>query len=144
MRGYLAIVALMLVACGGEADNVAPPPPSPPVTPSAALQAVITNSRLLVGPMRVSIGVLAHNAPVKDATVHVRLGRTVAGQPQLKTEADAVFKNEGLEFVGIYVVNVIFDAPGKWLVEITSKLPSGVQQVDSYEEDVLATSPLKA
>src|SRR5258708_26837271 len=64
----LAAVALLVAACGTGSESTSAAPTATP----AALQAVLVGSEFLVGDQRFPVGILDHNTPVNDATVHVR------------------------------------------------------------------------
>ena len=82
-------------------------------------------TQLLVGSARVPIGVLDRNTPVVDASVHVRAYALAGGSAELKSEADAPVRGEGLEGRGLYVAQLRLDAAGQWLAEVTVQRPSG-------------------
>jgi len=118
--GFVAGLALVLAACSANSGDI-------PAASSPTLEAEIVASEILVGEQRIPIGILDHNTPVNDATVHVRALRRVGNRFQPKSESDAPFKGEDLQGRGLYVAHLRFDAAGDWLAEIQAKRPNGVQ-----------------
>ena len=116
-----AIVATLAIAACDEAPTGAQTA-SPSAAPS--IQALVVATQLVVGLARVPIGILDHNTPVADATVHVR-AYAVGGTAQLKSEADAPFRSEGLQGRGLYVAHLQLDTAGQWLAEVTVLRPGG-------------------
>jgi hypothetical protein len=105
----------VLTACGVGTDTAS-------TQPTPGLQGEIVASEVVVGDQRLPLGILEQNTPVNDATVHVRafyLG--AANGSQMRGEADAPFKGEGLQGKGIYVARLKFDVAGSWLAEITAQ-----------------------
>jgi hypothetical protein len=128
--GALAVL-LLLAGCGtatGTAD----------AQPTSDLQALNVASELVVGPARVPIGILAHNTPVTDASVHVRAFFVGSGDPVFKGESDAPFKGEGLEGAGTYVAHLTFDKAGNWRLDITASRPNGAHGVMQVPVNVIA------
>jgi hypothetical protein len=123
--GWLLVI-LALAACD-ESANVAPPDGSPAATASASpeLTAQVVASQLTVGLRRIPIGIVDHNTPVTDATVHVRAFASVGGSVQLKDEADAPFRGDGLQGSGLYVAHLRLDTVGQWLAQVTVRRPGG-------------------
>jgi hypothetical protein len=142
------LVALAGAACGesgssggaGSAAASAAPSPAASASSPAGIQAVPTASQLLVGLDRFPIGVLNHHTPVNDAAVHVRAYAAAGGSIQLRSEADAPFKGEGLEGRGLYVAHLRLDTPGQWLAEISVRLADGTQQTLPVPFKVLTQS----
>jgi hypothetical protein len=91
------------------------------------MQAQVVASQLTVGLDRVPIGIVDHNTPVMDATVHVR-AFDMANPAQPKAEADAPFRGDGLEGLGLYVAQLRLDAAGPWLAQVIVRRP-GVSAV---------------
>jgi hypothetical protein len=141
--GWLLVI-LALAACD-ESANVAPPDVSPAATATAssALSAQVVASQLTVGVRRVPIGIVDHNTPVTDATVHVRAFASVGGSAQLKDEADAPFRGEGLQGSGLYVAHLRLDTVGHWVAQITVHRPGGstVDLVAPFQVLSVATVP---
>src|ERR1700694_5281666 len=123
--GWLLVI-LALAACD-ESANGAPPDVSPAATATAspALSAQVVASQLTVGVRRVPIGIVDHNTPVTDATVHVRVFASVGGSAQLKDEADAPFRGEGLQGAGLYVAQLKLDTVGQWVAQVIVQRPGG-------------------
>jgi hypothetical protein len=86
-------------------------------------------SQLTVGLRRVPIGIVDHNTPVTDAAVHIRAFASAGGSAQLRDEADAPFRGEGLQGGGLYVAQLKLDTVGQWLAQVTVKRP-GATAVD--------------
>jgi hypothetical protein len=124
LAGLLVILAL--AACSESetgAQPIAPQASAAPATP--ALRAQVVASQLTVGDRRVPIGVVDHNTPLTDAAVHVRAFASVGGSGQLRGEADAPFRSEGLEGHGLYVALLRLDTVGQWLAQLTVQRPGG-------------------
>jgi hypothetical protein len=120
------MVILALAACGESETGAQPAAPQATAAPATpALHAQVVASQLTVGDRRVPIGVVDHNTPVTDATVHVRAFASVRGSGQLRGEADAPFRSEGLEGRGLYVALLRLDTVGQWLAQITVQRVGG-------------------
>jgi hypothetical protein len=113
-------------ACADSAsDSSAPAQPAgvPTATATAPpLQAQVVASQLTIGLDRVPIGIVDHNTPVTNATVHVR-AFDLSSPSQPKAEADAPFRGEGLEGLGLYVAQLKLDAAGPWMAAVTVMRP---------------------
>ena len=81
----------------------------------------------MVGTNRFPIGIVDHDTPVSDATVHVRVYSGSGSSAQLKGEADAPYRGDGLEGHGLYVARFQFDVPGAWRAEVDARRPDGSQ-----------------
>ncbi len=115
-------LAFVLAACASKTGDTTK-------ATSPGLEAEIVASEVLVGEQRIPIGILDHNTPVNDATVHVRAFRLAGNRFELKSESEARFKGEGLQGRGLYVAHLRLDTVGDWLAEIQAKRPNGVQGV---------------
>jgi len=125
-----ALLALVLLsACG--TGGVSSGGSNPLVGQSVA-------SELVVGQQRVPIGILEHNTPVADATVHVRSFYVGSGGAVAKGESAAPFKGEGLGGAGIYAAQLTFDRPGNWRLDVTASRPNGEHVVLQMPISVLA------
>jgi len=130
-----AAVALLLAAC----DSSAAPATSPN---SSQLQAEVIATELVVGlPQRIPIGILDHNTPVSDATVHVRSFVLKGNTGTYKGESDAPFKGEGLQGAGTYVAHLTFDAVADWGIEVSASRPNGERAVLRLSLPQIAASP---
>ena len=130
-KSALALLALVLLsACGGGTGSAGATNP---------LTAQSIASELVVGQQRVPIGILNHNTPVTDATVHVRSFYVGSGAPVAKGESAAPFKGEGLGGAGIYAAELNFDKPGNWRLDVTASRPNGDHVVSHVPITVLAT-----
>jgi hypothetical protein len=128
------ILGLVLAACGTPAA-------SNPSTGSQ-LQAEVVATELVVGPpQRVPIGILDHNTPVSDATVHVRSFTLKDNTGTYKGESDAPFKGEGLQGAGTYVAHLTFDAVADWGIEVSASRPNGQHAVLRLSLPQVAASP---
>lgn len=143
------VSTLLLAALASCADSGTGAPPQAATSPAVALattgfglQAQIVSSQLTVGLSRFPIGVLDHNTPVNDATVHVRAFSTLGGTAQLKSEADAPFKGEGLQGRGLYVTHFNFDSAGQWLAVITMQRPGGAPSEITQPFTVVTKGPV--
>jgi hypothetical protein len=134
----------MLSGCADSTTDSQPTAASPAPSAGSALQAQVVASQLTVGLDRVPIGIVDHNTPVNDATVHVRAYSAAGGSTQLKSEADAPFRGEGLEGVGLYVAHLRLDTPGHWLAAITVQRPGGSPVSLPAPFQVLATPTVPA
>ena len=124
----LVTVALTAVACGGGGGDVTPTTSSQPTTtplPPRHISAFSAPFDLVVGANRFSFALVdEEDRPIVDAQVHVRFGLIGADTTQIRTEADAVFRGQGLEDVelpisrGLWVVKAEFDSPGFWVAEV--------------------------
>jgi hypothetical protein len=133
-----ALLALLLSACGAVAA------PSNPATGQSGsqLQAEVVASELVVGSQqRVPIGILDHNTPVSDATVHVRSFVLNGNTGTYKGESDAPFKGEGLQGAGTYVAHLTFDAVADWGIEVSASRPNGEHAVLRLSLPQVAASP---
>ena len=122
MKTAAALLAVLLLTACGE--------PSAPATGAGTpgqLQAQVVASELVAGPQqRVPIGILDHNTPVNDATVHVRAFVLQNGNTAVfKGESAAPFKGDGLEGAGVYVAHLDLTTAGNWGLEITASRPNG-------------------
>ncbi len=137
--GAIGLALLLLASCGvGTQDQTSG-------GSASALQAEIVATELLPGEQRLPLGILDHNTPVNDATVHVRaflLGGN--NSLQLKGESDAPFRGTSLEGKGLYVAHLKFDVAGNWLAEITASRPSGEHGVMRLPFNVIANAIVPA
>jgi hypothetical protein len=131
-RAVTALATLLLLS--GCATAAGPGNPAP----TSDLQALNVDSELVVGPARVPIGILAHNTPVADASVHVRAFFVGSGDPVFKGESDAPFKGEGLQGAGAYIAHLTFDKAGNWRLDITASRPNGAHGVMQVPISVIA------
>ena len=133
--GLGALLALLLSACGSVAA------PSNPATGQSGsqLQAEVVASEVVIGAQqRVPIGILDHNTPVSDATVHVRSFVLNGTTGTFKGESDAPFKGDGLQGGGTYVAHLTFDKAGDWGLELTASRPNGAHTTVRIPMNVLA------
>jgi hypothetical protein len=136
--------AVMLSGCADSTTDSQSPAASPAQSVGSALQAQVVASQLTVGLDRVPIGIVDHNTPVNDATVHVRAYSAAGGSAQLKSEADAPFRGEGLGGLGLYVAQLRLDTPGRWLAAITVQRPGASPVSLPAPFQVLASSTVPA
>lgn len=113
----LALLALGLLSACGSGTGSAPA--------ASTLTAQSVASELIVGAQRVPIGILDHNTPVADASVHVRSFYVGSGGAVAGGESAAPFKGEGLGGAGIYAAQLNFNKPGNWRLDITASRPNG-------------------
>jgi len=127
-------LGLVLAGCGTPAA-------SNPST-GAQLQAEVVATELVVGPpQRIPIGILDHNTPVGDATVHVRSFTLKGNTGTYKGDSDAPFKGEGLQGAGTYVAHLTFDAVADWGIEVSASRPNGEHAVVRLSLPQVAASP---
>ena len=128
------VLGLVLAACGQPAA-------SNPSTGSQ-LQAEVVATELVVGPpQRIPIGILDHNTPVSDATVHVRSFTLKGNTGTYKGDSDAPFKGEGLQGAGTYVAHLTFDAVADWGIEVSASRPNGEHAVIRLSLPQVAAGP---
>jgi len=124
-------VALLVGACGSQA---------PATGDASPLQAQVVATELLTGAQqRVPIGILDHNTPVNDATVHVRAFLLQGSTAVFKGESDAPFKGAGLEGAGAYVAHLDLNPAGNWGMDLTASRPSGERLTQRLAFNVTAT-----
>jgi len=131
-------VALLLSACGSAA--------APDTgTTSPQLQAQVVASELVTGSQqRVPIGILDHNTPVNDATVHVRAFLLEGTTGVFKGESDAPFKGAGLQGAGVYVAHLDLVPAGNWGLQVTASRPNGAHLSQQVAFNVIATPVVPA
>ncbi|HEY8738001.1 MAG TPA: hypothetical protein VIO62_13260 [Candidatus Dormibacteraeota bacterium] len=131
-RAVLALVSLgLLSACATPGGSAAP-------EPTSSLGALPAAMEFVVGEQRVPVGILDHNTPVSDATVHLRSFYLGSGGAAYKGESAAPFKGDGLGGVGAYAGHLTFDTPGNWRLDITASRPDGEHSVLHLPISVLA------
>jgi hypothetical protein len=123
MAGLLVILAIG--ACDDSGTGATPSTPLAATAAGPALSAQVVASQLTVGVRRVPIGIVDHNTPVTDATVHVRAFASVGGSAQLKDQADAPFRGEGLQGAGLYIAQLRLDTVGQWVAQVIVQRPGG-------------------
>jgi hypothetical protein len=90
------------------------------------LQAVPVASELVIGKaVRVPFGVLDHNTPVTDATVHGQLFYVGPSGKQPKGSFDAPFDGDQLEGAGAYIAHLDLPQAGTWGADLTLQRPNG-------------------
>ncbi|HET9847837.1 MAG TPA: hypothetical protein VFR68_04695 [Candidatus Dormibacteraeota bacterium] len=116
----LVAMGLLLSACGAST-------PATGGSDSSQLQAQVIATELVAGAQeRIPIGILDHNTPVNDATVHVRAFVLQNGNTGvIKGESAAPFEGQGLEGKGVYVAHLDLTTAGNWGLEITASRPNG-------------------
>ena len=132
MKAALLAAGLLLSACGTAAA---------PDTGAASsqLQAQVVASELVTGAQqRVPIGILDHNTPVTDATVHVRAFLLQGTTGVFKGESDAPFKGGGLEGAGAYIAHLDLVPAGNWGLQVTASRPNGAHLSQQLAFNVLA------
>jgi hypothetical protein len=134
MKLGLALIGagLVLAGCTGETG-------APSAQQQTTLQGQIVASEVVVGEHRLPLGILDHNTPVSDATVHVRAFYLGNSGTVSKGESDAPFKGQGLQGAGVYVANLNFDVAGNWGVDLTVQRPNGSHAVLRLSVPVIAT-----
>ena len=122
MRAAAALLAALLLSACGESSTPATGAGTP-----GQLQAQVVASELVAGPQqRIPIGILDHNTPVNDATVHVRAFVLQNGNTGVfRGESAAPFKGDGLEGKGVYVAHLDLTSAGNWGLEVTASRPNG-------------------
>lgn len=133
--------ALLLSACGESTSSG-----TGASAATSNLQAQVVASELVAGPQqRVPIGILDHNTPVNDATVHVRAFILQSGNTAVfKGESDAPFKGDGLEGAGVYVAHLDLTTAGNWGLQITASRPNGASMSQNLPINVVANPVVPA
>ena len=143
--GLVSIAVIATAACTDSANDYqqSAGAASPSTATGVTLQALVVASQLTVGLDRVPIGVLDHNTPVTDALVHVRAFDLTSTSNQPKVEADAPFRGQGLDGLGLYVARLRLDTAGPWLAVVTVQRPgaSPVTVPASFRVLAAATVP---
>jgi len=138
LKAAVLTVALLLTACGTAAapDTGAS---------SSQLQAQVVASELVAGSQqRVPIGILDHNTPVNDATVHVRAFLLQGTTGVFKGESDAPFKGAGLGGAGVYVAHLDLVPAGNWGLQVTASRPNGAHLSQQVAFNVITTPVVPA
>jgi hypothetical protein len=165
MRRLLGFRVLVLVFLG----SVAAAPPAGRATAGAellpqageALQVLITTAELVVGQNRFAFGLLKEHQLLEEAQAVVRVYALKGQQGQLKTEVTASYArlevveegnrvhvhpdgtqhvhHEETDMRGIYVVQVPFEWPGTWGLEVLATPGNGPMEVSRFTVNVLAT-----
>jgi len=141
-RAMLGTGAIALIAaCQQAAPTVAPILPAK----QEGWTPILPASDLAVGPNRFLYAVLdERNRPILDAQVKLRFFDRVDQPTEAKTEADAVFRGQGLGDKGVYVARVDLATAGAWGVEAHVKRPDGAQRTLRTRFDVKAQSQTPA
>lgn len=133
-------LSLLLAACGqattgGSGAGAVPTASAAPLTP------VLAGSEMVVGQNRLPIGVVRSGTPLNDPNLklHLRffyLDAPEAEQTKVRSEADAVYRGQGLPF-GLYVAYPTFDQAGTWGIEAEMSLAGSTPQTSRFRLDVL-------
>src|SRR5262245_18431026 len=148
----VALLAAGLAPLDRPAAQLAPPA-------TAALQALLTTSELVVGANRFAFGLMKDGKLLADARVAVRVYDVQDGDARLTAEAPARYHrlevieqgnhvhihpdgsrhvHEGATDVqGIYVAQVTFARPGPWGLEILARRGDGTPESSRVRVDVL-------
>ena len=131
-RAATVAAALLVGACGSQA--------APGTGGPSQLQAQVVASEVVAGPQqRVPIGILDHNTPINDASVHVRAFLLQGSTAVFKGESDAPFKGAGLEGAGVYVAHLDLNPAGNWGLDLTASQPNGARLSQRLAFTVTAT-----
>lgn len=142
MKTAVLTVALLLSACG---TGAAPDTGTAGSPASSQLQAQVVASELVAGSQqRVPIGILDHNTPVNDATVHVRAFLLQGTTGVFQGESDAPFKGAGLAGAGVYVAHLDLMPAGNWGLQVTASRPNGAHLSQQVAFNVVATPVVPA
>ncbi len=137
----LSMFALVVIGCAPSSTGRSSQQEAPKA--AAPLQAVLVSTQLTPGRQRVAIGVLDRNTPVNDARVRARAYRGSPTDP-MASEADALFKGEGLLGNGVYVAYLTFGAAGAWVLEIAAARGQDQAGITQVPIKVLAASTTPA
>ena len=139
----ILMLLLLLTACGqatsGGAGSGAQVGPT---AAQASLTPILAASELVVGQNRLPLGVVRSGTPVNDPNLklHLRffyLDAPEAEQTKVRSEADAVYRGQGLPF-GLYVAYPTFDKAGAWGIEAQMSAGATAPQTSRFRVDVLA------
>ena len=113
--------------------------------PSADLRVALASTDIAAGPNRIAFGLIDPAAgAVRDADVQV--STFFLGQGGVQTPGEtvgAVYRKWPVGEVGVYTVEVVFDRPGRWGLEITTEVDGGTRR-GSVSLDVAETSAAPA
>ena len=138
-------LSLLLVACGQSSTAGSGPNSSnvgaAPTAAAATLTPILAGSEMVVGQNRLPIGVVKSGTPINDPNLklHLRffyLEGPETEQTKVRSEADAVYRGQGLPF-GLYVAYPTFDKAGTWGIEAQMSLAGGPPQASRFRIDVL-------
>jgi hypothetical protein len=141
----LLLVALLLAACGQTAPGgtgTTAGTAAAPTAAAASLTPILAASELVVGPNRLPLGVVRSGTPLNDPILklHLRfflLEGAEQEQTKVRSEADAVYRGQGLPF-GLYVAYPTFDKAGTWGIEAQMSVVGSAPQSSRFRIDVLA------
>ena len=151
-----ALAALAFAACAGSSAPSGAEPSDVVTSGEGNVFPVLGNNTLAVGHNRFSLMLVDHEeSPILDANVYLRFFDLTGEQPVIKSEADARFIPMELYFIedhpgsekrpagnnGTYVTSVDFDAPGRWVVDIS--VTTGGRQIEliPLQLDIMEESP---
>ena len=151
-----ALAALAFAACAGSSGPSGAAPSDVVTSGEGNVFPVLGNNTLAVGHNRFSLMLVDHEeSPILDANVYLRFFDLTGEQPVIKSEADARFIPMELYFIedhpgsekrpagnnGTYVTSVDFDAPGRWVVDIS--VTTGGRQIEliPLQLDIKEESP---
>ena len=152
----LAALSIAAIACGGSPQPSGAQPPDATPQGDAVISPILTNNTLAVGQNRFSLMLVDQdNTPIIDADVDLRFFDLNDDGPVQKSQSNARFIASELFYVdeqsgekiyiesniGVYVVGVDFDVPGRWSVDISVTTDSSQLQLVPLELDVLEESP---
>jgi hypothetical protein len=141
----LGVGATLLSACQGAAQPAALSPVAKAEGKPDAWTPILPNSDLAAGPNRFLFAVLdERNRPILDAQVHLRFFDRIDQPTEPKSEADAVFRGQGLGAKGVYVARVEFPTAGTWGVEATVRRGDGATRALRSRLEVKAQSATPA
>ena len=141
----MLVVALLLTACGQAASDGASSSTGAPAAPTAtqaSLTPILAASELVVGQNRLPLGVVKSGTPINDPNLklHLRffyLEGPEQEQMKVRSEADAVYRGQGLPF-GLYVAYPTFETAGTWGIEAQMSVGGSAPQASRFRIDVLA------
>ncbi|MBI4308571.1 MAG: hypothetical protein HY684_07190 [Chloroflexi bacterium] len=150
--GVLLALALLVAAC----NSAGAPASHASETATARPEVVLASLEHVVGRSRVSFVVLDEKGtPVMEGAAHVRFFQVSGANAALRSEADAAYRDIGLEEVpghahqqfsshdlevkGVWLTQATFDRPGPWGVEVRLDRPGKPALTAGVQFDVLAT-----
>jgi hypothetical protein len=126
----------LLTACGAAAR----PTPTPP-SKQEGWTPILPNSDLAVGKGRFLFAALdERNRPILDAQVRLRFFDRIDAPSEPKSEAEAIFRGQGLGARGVYVARADLPTAGTWGVEALVKRADGAEKTLRARFEVKAQS----
>ncbi|MGH2701292.1 MAG: hypothetical protein ACRDJ2_05880 [Actinomycetota bacterium] len=111
----VAVVALLLAACGDDGPSKAVPERPGAPTPGQDLFPVIASSEVVVGDNRLQIGLIDDNdAPLRAPQTKLHVSFVAPGDEESTSETDMLFVWTIKPIQGLWVGPASFEVPGTW------------------------------